>query len=125
MDFSDYHSLDTLTFGLVLLPNAAWNENIWRDVCRILNSLPVDRASLLELTFELSTDRLDYKFHVALDSNWRTLDTTLFGRCKSVRFLPPRKSYHTPAADCLDAGMQRHISEMLPRLAEAKCLKFE
>ncbi|EKM59159.1 uncharacterized protein PHACADRAFT_205334 [Phanerochaete carnosa HHB-10118-sp] len=125
LDFSEYNSLETVTLGLVLLHNASWNENIWRDVCRLLTSLPESRASQLQLTFELCTDRLDYGTHIALDSSWQTLDATLSGRCKIVKFLPSRKSYYIPARESFSGNMQKYIEELLPKLAAAKTLKFE
>ncbi|GJE84135.1 F-box protein [Phanerochaete sordida] len=125
LDFSDYDSLETLTLGLVLMQNASWNENIWRDVCRLLRSLPASRAAVLDVTFELCTDRLDYGKHIALDSSWSALDATLAGRCRSVRLFPSRKSYYTPATHPFNANMRKYIAEALPGLATAKVLRFE
>lgn len=124
MDFSEYESLETVTFGVVLLPEASWNANIWRDLCRILTSLPASRAPHLQVNFELSTDRLNYSTHIALEANWRSLDTTLEGRCKRVRFLPARKSFSVPADGSFPSSLQQHIIEMLPGLAEAGVLSF-
>lgn len=124
LNFTSYTSLCTLTLGLVVLPDASWNANIWRDVCRLLSSLPACRASVLDVTFELCTDRLGYPTHIALEANWRALDETLLGRCRTVRFVPARKMFSIPTQESFCIEMQRHFTRMLPGLIEKKVLRF-
>jgi hypothetical protein len=108
----------------VLLPDGAWNTNIWRDVSRMLASLPPSRASALDITFELCTDRVNDPAHVALEANWRALDGTLAGRCRTLRFVPARKTFSIPTQKAFPEGMQSHIRKMLPALERAKVLRF-
>ena len=124
LNFSEMLNLEYVTLGLDLLPEASWNANIWRDVCRILSSLPASRASQVQINLELRTDRLNYSTHVALPSNWQSLDNTLHGRCKGLRLTPARKSFSIPSGESFSALMQEHISEMLPGLKKARILQF-
>lgn len=123
-DFSEMHNLQSVTLGLVLLPDASWNANIWRDVCRILSSLPPSCASQLQVCLELCIDRLNHSSCIALASSWKCLDTTMQGRCKSLKLSPARKKFYIPIEDSFNANMQEHISEMLPELTKAKVLQF-
>ena len=117
-------ALRSVTLGLVLLPDASWNANIWRDVCRILSSLPISRASQLEINLELCVDRLNYSTHIALPSNWQFLDSTMLGRCKTLKLTPARKTFSVPTEESFSTTLREHISEMLPELTKAKVLRF-
>lgn len=124
LNFSEMHSLKSVTLGLVLLPDASWNTNTWKDICRILSSLPDSRASQLQVNLELAIDRLPYSTHIALPSSWLCLDKTLRGKCKNLKLSPARKTFHIPAEESFNTAMQDYISERLPELAKARIVQF-